>query len=105
MSKRKLMELVERDFVAGWDDPRMPTISGLRRRGVSPAAIQSFITEVGVTKIDSTNDWALLEHHIRQDLNRHAPRAMAVLAVALSHRKLGCRPRVVRFRADQSRRS
>ncbi|TVR13488.1 MAG: glutamine--tRNA ligase/YqeY domain fusion protein [Planctomycetota bacterium] len=79
MSKRKLMELVQRGLVKGWDDPRMPTLCGLRRRGVPPAAITTFCREVGYTKVDTTNEWALLEYHIRQELNRVAPRAMAVL--------------------------
>lgn len=79
MSKRRLMELVQRSLVQGWDDPRMPTLCGLRRRGIPPSAITAFCREVGYTKVDTTNEWALLEYHIRQELNRVAPRAMAVL--------------------------
>ncbi len=79
LSKRKLKELVEDDHVAGWDDPRMPTISGLRRRGYTPSAIRSFCDRIGVAKANSTVDVGLLEHAIRDDLNRVAPRVMAVL--------------------------
>ena len=79
MSKRRLLELVQEKRVGGWDDPRMPTISGLRRRGVTPAAIRRFCETIGVTKHNSLTDVALLEHAIRDDLNRTAPRAMAVL--------------------------
>lgn len=78
MSKRRLHELVRRELVAGWDDPRMPTLSGLRRRGVPPAAIRSFCRTIGVTKTNSLTDIALLEHAIREELNRTAPRYMAV---------------------------
>jgi glutaminyl-tRNA synthetase len=79
MSKRKLLELVEEGHVTGWDDPRMPTIAGLRRRGFTPEAIRDFCERIGVTKNDAIVDIAVLEHCIREDLNRHAPRAMAVL--------------------------
>ncbi len=79
MSKRKLLKLVEEGVVSGWDDPRMPTISGLRRRGYTPASIRNFIDAVGVAKRENVIDVALLEFHIRQDLNRTAPRVMAVL--------------------------
>lgn len=79
MSKRRLLELVERGIVADWDDPRMPTIAGLRRRGVSPAALRAFVSEVGVTKVNGVTEWALLEHHVRKDLNTTSPRTMAVL--------------------------
>jgi glutaminyl-tRNA synthetase len=79
MSKRKLLQLVQEKSVRGWDDPRMPTISGLRRRGVPPEAIRAFADRIGVAKRDSTVDVALLEHCVREDLNRHAPRRMAVL--------------------------
>lgn len=79
MSKRKLLELVRENLVNGWDDPRMPTLCGLRRRGCPPEAIRSFCTEIGVTKMESLTDVALLEHHIRDRLNDTAPRRMAVL--------------------------
>ena len=79
MSKRKLRQLVELGLVSGWDDPRMPTISGLRRRGYTPEAIRGFCDRVGVAKRDTVVDVALLEHCLREDLNRRAPRAMAVL--------------------------
>jgi glutaminyl-tRNA synthetase len=79
MSKRKLLELVEGRYVAGWDDPRMPTVSGLRRRGYTPESIRNFCERVGVSKRDSVIDIALLEHCVREDLNRRAPRVMAVL--------------------------
>ena len=79
MSKRRLLQLVEGGYVSGWDDPRMPTISGLRRRGYTPEAIRAFCEHVGISKRDTVVDMALLEHCIREDLNRHAPRAMAVL--------------------------
>ena len=79
MSKRKLRLLVEKGVVGGWDDPRMPTISGLRRRGYTPEAIRDFCDRIGVAKRNSTVDIALLEHCIREDLNRRASRVMAVL--------------------------
>ncbi len=79
LSKRKLIELVEGGFVEGWDDPRMPTISGIRRRGYTPAAIRNFCDRIGVAKANSTVDIALLEHSVREDLNRSALRVMAVL--------------------------
>ena len=79
MSKRKLLRLVQENHVSAWDDPRMPTISGLRRRGYSPAAIRNFCTTIGVNKFNSTVDFALLEHCLRQDLNKTSPRVMAVL--------------------------
>jgi glutaminyl-tRNA synthetase len=79
MSKRKLLALVEGGHVSGWDDPRMPTLSGLRRRGYTPEAIRTFCERIGVAKRDSTVDMALLEHCVREDLNRRAPRVMAVL--------------------------
>jgi len=79
MSKRKLSELVEGKFVSGWDDPRMPTLSGLRRRGYTPRAIRNFCDRIGIAKRDSMVDLALLEHTVREDLNDTAPRAMAVL--------------------------
>ena len=79
MSKRKLRRLVEEKFVSGWDDPRMPTLRGLRRRGYTPASIRDFIERVGVAKNASTAEVALLEHCLREDLNENAARAMAVL--------------------------
>ncbi|HLE43116.1 MAG TPA: glutamine--tRNA ligase/YqeY domain fusion protein [Methylomirabilota bacterium] len=79
MSKRKLLQLVEEGVVAGWDDPRMPTLAGLRRRGYTPEAIRKFCERIGVAKANSLVDVALLEHCLREDLNRRAPRAMAVL--------------------------
>lgn len=79
MSKRKLLELVQRGIVDGWDDPRMPTISGLRRRGYTPDAIWKFTDMIGVAKRDALTDVALLEYAIREDLNKTAQRAMAVL--------------------------
>ncbi|MBX3226674.1 MAG: glutamine--tRNA ligase/YqeY domain fusion protein [Labilithrix sp.] len=79
MSKRKLLQLVEQKHVSGWDDPRMPTIAGLRRRGVTPEALRTFCARIGVAKNISTVDIALLEHTIREDLDRRSPRVMAVL--------------------------
>ena len=79
MSKRKLLELVEQGYVTGWDDPRMPTISGLRRRGFTPEPIRNFCERIGVAKNESTVDIALLEHCLRDDLNKRAPRVMTVL--------------------------
>ena len=78
-SKRKLRQLVEEGHVRGWDDPRMPTISGMRRRGYPPAAVRAFCEEIGVAKSNSTVDNAMLEHSVRDDLNQNAPRVMAVL--------------------------
>ena len=79
MSKRKLLELVNNRIVSGWDDPRMPTLSGMRRRGYPPEAIRDFCERIGLAKVNSTVDFALLEHCVRECLNRHAPRVMAVL--------------------------
>ena len=79
MSKRKLLKLVDEGHVNGWDDPRMPTLSGYRRKGYTPEAIRDFTERIGVAKNDSTVDFALLEHCVRQDLNQHSPRVMAVL--------------------------
>jgi glutaminyl-tRNA synthetase len=79
LSKRKLLELVRDKYVSGWDDPRMPTISGLRRRGFTPSSIRRFCDEIGVAKANSIVDMALLENCIREELNKTAPRAMAVL--------------------------
>jgi glutaminyl-tRNA synthetase len=79
MSKRKLLQLVEENLVTGWDDPRMPTIAGLRRRGVTPEAIRHFCARIGVTKYNGLTDIALLEHSVREDLNKRALRVMAVL--------------------------
>ena len=78
-SKRKLLQLVEQRLVSGWDDPRMPTIAGLRRRGYTPESIRDFCTRVGVAKKENVIDVAQLEHAIREDLNRRAPRVMTVL--------------------------
>ncbi len=79
MSKRKLLELVEKKIVSGWDDPQMPTISGMRRRGYTPEAIRDFCDRIGIAKNDSTVDMALLENCVREDLNEKAPRVMAIL--------------------------
>jgi len=79
MSKRKLLQLVQEKYVRGWDDPRMPTISGLRRRGYTPESIRDFAEKIGVAKRDSMVDLALLEHCLREDLNKRAPRVMGVL--------------------------
>jgi glutaminyl-tRNA synthetase len=79
LSKRKLIQLVEAGAVSGWDDPRMPTISGLRRRGYTPESVRNFCDRIGVAKRDSMVDMALLEHSIREDLNNRAPRVLAVL--------------------------
>ncbi|MGE5245781.1 MAG: glutamine--tRNA ligase/YqeY domain fusion protein [Betaproteobacteria bacterium] len=79
MSKRKLLQLVQQKHVSGWDDPRMPTISGLRRRGCTPESIRDFCTRIGVARKENVIDVAQLEHSVREDLNRRAPRAMAVL--------------------------
>ncbi len=80
MSKRKLLALVEQKLVSGWDDPRMPTIAGLRRRGYTPETIRDFCARIGVAKKENVIDMALLEHTVREDLNKRAPRAMAVLS-------------------------
>ena len=79
LSKRKLLELVEKKYVSGWDDPRMPTISGFRRRGYTPEAIRKFCDQIGVAKADSIIELNVLENSIREELNKTAPRAMAVL--------------------------
>ncbi len=79
MSKRKLLQLVKEGLVAGWDDPRMPTLCGLRRRGYTPQAIKNFIEDIGYTKYEALNDIGLLEHNIREELNHHANRVSAVL--------------------------
>jgi len=79
MSKRRLLELVKKRYVNGWDDPRMPTISGMRRRGYTPDAIQNFAERIGVAKRDSTVDVALLEFNVREHLNKIVPRFMGVL--------------------------
>lgn len=79
MSKRKLLQLVEDGLVSSWDDPRLPTISGMRRRGFTPASIRNFSDTIGIAKRDNIIDVALLEHHVREDLNKSANRVMAVL--------------------------
>jgi glutaminyl-tRNA synthetase len=79
MSKRKLLQLVQKGLVNGWDDPRMPTLTGIRRRGYTPQALRDFANRIGVAKNESTVDIALLEHCVRQDLNQRAPRVMGVL--------------------------
>ena len=79
MSKRKLRKLVEEGFVSGWDDPRMPTLCGLRRRGYTPASIRNFCERIGVAKVNSTVEYSFLEHCLREDLNLNAKRTMAVL--------------------------
>ncbi|MFO8031272.1 MAG: glutamine--tRNA ligase/YqeY domain fusion protein [Desulfohalobiaceae bacterium] len=79
LSKRKLIQLVNEGYVQGWDDPRMPTICGLRRRGVSPASLRSFCEMIGVGRSDNLVDMSMLEHAVREDLNRNAPRVMGVL--------------------------
>jgi glutaminyl-tRNA synthetase len=79
LSKRKLLQLVKENYVSGWDDPRMPTISGLRRRGYTPEAIRNFCNSIGVARMDSIVDITVLENSIREELNKNAPRRMAVL--------------------------
>ena len=79
LSKRRLLKLVQEKFVTGWDDPRMPTLSGIRRRGYSPEAIRNFCAAIGVSKTSGSLELAMLEHFVREDLNKRAPRVMAVL--------------------------
>jgi glutaminyl-tRNA synthetase len=79
MSKRKLLQLVQEKLVTGWDDPRMPTLCGLRRRGYTPESIRNFVDKIGYTKFEALNDIALLEYAVREDLNRHAKRVSAVI--------------------------
>jgi glutaminyl-tRNA synthetase len=79
LSKRKLLQLVQESYVSGWDDPRMPTLSGIRRRGYTPEAIRNFCNSIGISKTNGIIEIGLLEHHVREDLNKRAPRAMAVL--------------------------
>jgi glutaminyl-tRNA synthetase len=79
LSKRKLLQLVQGKHVTGWDDPRMPTLSGIRRRGYTPEAIRNFCNAIGVSKTNGTLELAMLEHFVREDLNKHVPRVMAVL--------------------------
>jgi len=79
LSKRKLKELVDGGYVSGWDDPRMPTIAGMRRRGYTPEAIRNFCKRIGISKRDNLVDFSLMEYYIREDLNRRAPRVMGVL--------------------------
>ena len=101
LSKRKLLELVEGKHVEGWDDPRMPTLAGMRRRGYPPAAIRDFCGRIGVAKANSVVQMAQLEDAVRQELNRTAPRVMAVTVAAEGgHRELPGRPRR-RTRSDK----
>jgi glutaminyl-tRNA synthetase len=79
LSKRKLLTLVQEGHVSGWDDPRMPTLSGIRRRGYTPEAIRNFCANIGVSKTNGITQLSLLEHYVREDLNKHAARVMAVL--------------------------
>ena len=79
MSKRKMLQLVQEGLVQGWDDPRMPTLSGLRRRGYTPASIHNFIDKIGYTKVEGMIDLGLLEHAVREELNKTATRVSAVL--------------------------
>jgi glutaminyl-tRNA synthetase len=79
LSKRKLLQLVQEGHVSGWDDPRMPTLSGIRRRGYTPEAIRNFVSSIGVSKTEGSIELAMLEHFVREDLNKRAPRVMAVL--------------------------
>ncbi|MGA9566721.1 MAG: glutamine--tRNA ligase, partial [Candidatus Korobacteraceae bacterium] len=79
LSKRKLLQLVQEGHVTGWDDPRMPTISGIRRRGYTPESLRNFCAAIGASKTNGIIELAMLEHYVREDLNRRAPRAMAVL--------------------------
>src|SRR5436189_6481821 len=79
MSKRKLLQLVQQRLVTGWNDPRMPTISGLRRRGYTPESLRDFCARIGVAKKENVIDVAQLEHSVRDDLNRRAPRVLGVL--------------------------
>src|SRR5207237_9980885 len=79
LSKRTLMQIVRQEHVTGWDDPRIPTLAGFRRRGYTPEAIRNFCERIGVAKRNSVVDIAMLEHSLREDLNKRAPRVMAVL--------------------------
>jgi len=79
LSKRKLLQLVQEGRVSGWDDPRMPTLGGIRRRGYTPEAVRNFVGAIGVSKTNGSIELAMLEHFVREDLNKHAPRVMAVL--------------------------
>src|SRR6202165_5782012 len=79
MSKRKLLKLVQEKYVNGWDDPRMPTLSGIRRRGYTPESIRNFCAAIGISKTNGTLELAMLEHFVREDLNKRVPRVMAVL--------------------------
>src|SRR5438270_7082416 len=78
LSKRKLLQLVQEKRVSGWDDPRMPTLSGIRRRGYTPEALRNFVANIGATKTNGTIELAMLEHFVREDLNRRAQPVMAV---------------------------
>jgi glutaminyl-tRNA synthetase len=79
LSKRKLLQLVQEKHVSGWDDPRMPTLSGIRRRGYTPEAIRNFCNSIGVSKTNGSIELAMLEHFVREDLNKRALRVMGVL--------------------------
>src|SRR5439155_7001542 len=79
LSKRKLLLLVQQKLVTGWNDPRMPTISGMRRRGYTPEALRNFCGRIGISKTNGTTELGLLEYFVREDLNKHAARVMAVL--------------------------
>jgi glutaminyl-tRNA synthetase len=92
MSKRKLLELVQKNLVTGWNDPRMPTVSGMRRRGYPPAAIRAFCEEIGITKYESLTDVALLEHCVRDELNKHSPAPHGGAEAAPGHHRECGRP-------------
>ena len=106
LSKRKLLQLVQRALVNGWDDPRMPTISGMRRRGYTPEAIRNFCGRIGVSKTNGTTELSLLEYFLREDLNKRALRVMARAAsVESGHRQLSRRARWKRWRRSTIRKT